>query len=55
MIRLENVAVTFNAGTVNEVRALREISLTLGEGELVTVVGSNGAGKSTLLNTLAIS
>lgn len=53
MIRVENVVVTFNAGTVNEVRALRGISLTLAEGELVTVVGSNGAGKSTLLNTLA--
>ena len=53
MIRLEEVHVTFNAGTVNEVRALRGISLVLSEGELVTVVGSNGAGKSTLLNTIA--
>jgi putative tryptophan/tyrosine transport system ATP-binding protein len=53
VIRLEDVAVTFNAGTVNEVQALRGISLSLGDGELVTVVGSNGAGKSTLLNTIA--
>jgi putative ABC transport system ATP-binding protein len=53
VIRLDDVAVTFNAGTVNEVRALRGISLRLGAGELVTVVGSNGAGKSTLLNTIA--
>ncbi len=53
MIRLESVSVTFNAGTVNEVRALRGLSLALAEGELVTVVGSNGAGKSTLLNTIA--
>ena len=53
MIRLEDVHVTFNAGTVNEVRALRGLWLTLGDGELVTVVGSNGAGKSTLLNTIA--
>jgi putative ABC transport system ATP-binding protein len=53
MIRLDGVTVTFYAGTVNEVRALRGISLTLHEGELVTVVGSNGAGKSTLLNALA--
>ena len=53
MIRLDNVAVTFNPGTVNEVRALRGISLTLRDAELVTVVGSNGAGKSTLLNTVA--
>ena len=53
MIRLDNVAVTFNAGTVNEVQALRGLSLTLTDGELVTVVGSNGAGKSTMLNTVA--
>lgn len=53
MIQLDHIAVTFHAGTVNEVRALRDISLTLHDGELVTVVGSNGAGKSTLLNTLA--
>jgi len=53
VIQLDRIAVTFNAGTVNEVRALRDLSLSLADGELVTVVGSNGAGKSTLLNTIA--
>ena len=53
MIRLDAVRVTFNAGTVNEVRALRGVDLALADGEFVTVVGSNGAGKSTLLNALA--
>lgn len=53
MIHIDNVAVTFNAGTVNEVQALRGLSLTLSDGELVTVVGSNGAGKSTMLNAIA--
>ena len=53
MIRLDAVKVTFNAGTVNEVRALRGIDLVLADGEFVTVVGSNGAGKSTLLNAVA--
>jgi putative ABC transport system ATP-binding protein len=43
----------FNAGGVNEVVALRDVSLRLDLGEFVTVIGSNGAGKSTLLNTLA--
>ena len=53
MIQLKDVVVTFNAGTVNEVQALRNLSFTMPDGELVTVVGSNGAGKSTMLNTVA--
>ena len=40
-----------NAG-YGEVQILREVSLSVGTGEIVTVVGSNGAGKSTLLNTI---
>jgi ABC-type branched-subunit amino acid transport system ATPase component len=35
-----------------EVQILREVSLTVNAGEIVTLVGSNGAGKSTLLNTV---
>ncbi len=35
-----------------EVQILREVSLSVGTGETVTLVGSNGAGKSTLLNTV---
>ena len=53
MIRLDAVRVTFNAGTVNVVLALRGVDLGLADGEFVTVVGSNGAGKSTLLNAIA--
>jgi branched-chain amino acid transport system ATP-binding protein len=34
------------------VQILREVSLSVGAGEIVTLVGSNGAGKSTLLNTI---
>jgi branched-chain amino acid transport system ATP-binding protein len=34
------------------VRAVIEASLTIGDGEIVTVIGANGAGKSTLLNAL---
>lgn len=53
MLSLDQVSVTFNAGTVNEVRALRDISLQVAEGEFVTVIGSNGAGKSTLFNVIS--
>ena len=53
MLSLDQVSVTFNAGTVNEVRALRDISLLVEDGEFVTVIGSNGAGKSTLFNVIS--
>lgn len=53
MIELQQVHVRFNAGTVNENHALRDITLRLEAGEFVSVIGSNGAGKSTLLNTIA--
>jgi len=35
------------------IRALRGISLTVGEGEIVTLIGANGAGKSTALRTIS--
>ena len=40
-------------GTVNEKTALNGVSLTLNDGDFVTVIGGNGAGKSTLLNAVA--
>ncbi len=53
MLELKNISKTFNAGTVNEKLALDDISLTLNEGDFVTVIGGNGAGKSTMLNMVA--
>lgn len=52
MIQLDNIQVTFNAGTILENRALRGVSLTVPEHEFLTVIGSNGAGKSTLLGAV---
>ena len=53
MLDVQNVYKTFNPGTVNEKAALRGVSLTLNDGDFVTVIGGNGAGKSTLLNAVA--
>ena len=53
MLKLENISLTFNAGTVNEKKALTDLSLHLSKGDFVTILGSNGAGKSTLFNIIA--
>ncbi len=53
MLELSQVTKVFNSGTVNEKIALNNVSLTLKEGDFVTVIGGNGAGKSTLLNAVA--
>ncbi len=53
MLEIRDIYKTFNPGTVNEKRALNGVSLTLNDGDFVTVIGGNGAGKSTLLNAVA--
>ena len=53
MLELKNVSKTFNPGTVNEKKALDGLSVSLADGDFVTIVGSNGAGKSTLFNAIA--
>ena len=53
MLELKNLKKTFNPGSVNAKVALNGLSLTLNEGDFVTVIGGNGAGKSTMLNAIA--
>ena len=53
MLQLENISKTFAPGTVNEKKALCDVTLHLAPGDFVTVLGSNGAGKSTLFNAIA--
>ena len=47
MIKFENVSVTYPGG----VEALKDLDLTINDGEFVIIVGLSGAGKSTLLRT----
>ncbi len=53
MIRLENIGITFHAGTPDENTALKNINLTINKGDFITVIGSNGAGKTTLYNLIS--
>ena len=53
MLEIKDIYKTFNKGTINEKRALQGVSLTLNDGDFVTVIGGNGAGKSTMLNAVA--
>ncbi len=48
MLKLNGVSAHYE-----DVQALREVSFTIQEGEIVSIIGSNGAGKSTTLNTIS--
>lgn len=52
MLEINNISKTFNPGTVNEKTALKGLSLSLSDGDFVTLIGANGAGKSTLFNAI---
>ncbi len=52
MLTLSHISKTFNPGTVNEKKALEDLSLHLDAGDFVTIIGANGAGKSTLFNAI---
>ncbi len=52
MLEIRNITKVFNKGSVDEKIALNGLSLTLNDGDFVTVIGGNGAGKSTMLNAI---
>jgi putative ABC transport system ATP-binding protein len=51
LVEIKDVCKIYNPGE-NEVRALNHVSLTIGEGEFVAIIGQSGSGKSTLMNML---
>src|SRR5690242_15540791 len=52
MITIDGVSQTFK-GRSGPVEAIKDISLTIGDGEFLTVIGRSGCGKSTLLRMIA--
>ncbi|MBE6037736.1 MAG: ABC transporter ATP-binding protein [Anaerofustis stercorihominis] len=53
MLEIKNMNKSFNVGTVNEKQVISDLSITVNDGDFITIIGSNGAGKSTLLNLIA--
>lgn len=51
-IEIEQVSYTYGAETAYEIHALSDVSLTIGAGEFVGIVGATGSGKSTLVQLL---
>ncbi|MBA2710621.1 MAG: ABC transporter ATP-binding protein [Tatlockia sp.] len=53
MITLKNIVKSYQIGG-NHSKVLKEVSLTINEGELVAIVGASGSGKSTLMNIIGL-
>ena len=52
LIRVQNLMKIYNPGE-NEVRALDDVSLDIGQGEFVAIIGQSGSGKSTFMKKIA--
>ena len=48
LLEVKNIEVAYG-----KIVAVKDVSLTVNKGEIVTLVGSNGAGKSTTLRTIS--
>lgn len=53
ILELNHVVTKVNRHTPEEITLLKDLNLTINEGDFITLLGSNGAGKSTLFNTIA--
>lgn len=53
MLKLSNINMTFNPGTIDENVLFENLNLEVKEGEFIGVIGSNGSGKTTILNIIS--
>ena len=53
MLELSHLSKVFDPGTVNEKKALDDLSLSVKDGDFISIIGANGAGKSTLFNAIS--
>ena len=52
MLELRNIRKVYNAGSITELKLFDDFSLTVDDGEFVSVIGSNGSGKTSLLSII---
>ena len=52
MLEVRNITKIYNQGTVTEHTLFKDFSLSVEEGQFVSIVGSNGSGKTSLLNII---
>ena len=53
MLEIKKISKCFGKGTIDEKQLFSDVSLTIDDGEFISVVGSNGSGKTTLLNIIS--
>ena len=53
MLNISHITKIFSRGTVDEKKALDDLSLDVKKGDFITLIGANGAGKSTLFGAIA--
>ena len=52
IIEMKNIVKSFYIGTPNQLNILKNIDITIKEGEFVSIIGASGSGKSTLMNII---
>ncbi len=52
LLKLENIAYEYEAGTAMQVKALEKVSIEIDENEFIGIIGHTGSGKSTLMQLM---